>query len=1087
MSPCIWCRVWAVLVLVGLSFGGSAGPAAQAGWTPGAGGVGIGFQLDEPRYVTLVIEDDTGTRVRNLVSEQRFGPGEHTVVWDGYDDGRMDHDRGLFLRYRVDPGEYRVRGIVHDGIEMVYEFPIQSPGDPPWHTADGRGAWLADHTPASAGLYLPADAGSPHDQAREQVLMASLVAESGDALVWIDLDGQRLGGQKLFGWRGGTALARAVGEWADESIYAYTLVVRSATYRVKSLHSDRGYDIVCEHELDEPISDHWMQRQGMSVAVHGRLGVISSPSENELIFIDLEAGQKVGTAEVPTPKGMHFADAEHLDVISEARLLRYRVRWEPGEAPTAERARVMIDEHLDAPHAIARGPGGELFISDHGDSHQVKVFTADGSFVRAIGQANNGRLNLGEIYDERNMHYPGQVAVDPNGRVWVPEISNAPRRVSYWSTAGEFLGADYGPPWYGGGGTLDPRDKTRFYYQLGGPLEWKLDWDEGTAVPKRRYQDDDYGGDILRGGSGRPERPIYVNGRQYMTNAWNTGLRYNVGGSLYMWHEDRIVPVAWAGNLAHLLDERRGARLRYREELEAYYEEQLNPHNRYGDPYWVIWTDRNFDHHVHPDELEVIPVRFDLNLIMGAAFFDDLAITDWIGMHLPPPVSFTDDGVPVYDTSAFHVITGYTLRSTGHNWVGREDEGRVILSDDWAIRLYHHHHSRDGKRIQGWHGGTRRWTYPIEHDRPQEPGQIVQPTRVLGPPIQPQQGDAGAFIAINGEMGNIFLVTDDGLFLQTLGGDVRNTPPLQEAEVQRGDVIENVTFRQEHFRPTITGTEDGGIYLIAGHEFSAIFRLDGFESVERRAFGSVTLDAEALSDLPPVVARDLDEAGRLSKEVLITDEPARVDGRLDDWPAGTRWVEIGGHASAAARVAGDRLVLGYRTGDEEALANHADDHRFLFKAGGAVDLMLRVEPDDDDGAVRAGDLRLTVAQVDGAYRAVLSRQVAPATDERHGVHYESPVGEVRFDEVVDVSEQVEVAQREGDVEVAVALELLGLRPEPGQTYLADLGVLRGEGPRTVQRLYWNNRDTAIVSDVPAEARLRPGQWGRWRFVTPDED
>ncbi len=1086
MRSCIGYRVWMVLLL-GTMIGAAAGSPARAEPARGAGGVDIRFELDEPRYVTLVIEDDSGERVRNLVSEQRFAAGEHTVVWDGYDDGRMDHDRNLFLRYRTEPGEYRVRGIVHDGVELVYEFPIQSPGDPPWHTPDGRGAWLADHTPASAALYLPADSGAPHEPGQAQVLIASLVAESGDALAWVDLDGQRLGGQKLFGWRGGTALARALGERPDENVYAYSLVPRPQMYRVKSLRSDRGYDIVYEHELDEPIADHWMQRQGMSLAVHGRLGVISSPSEDRLIFIELDEGREVGTADLPAPRGLSFADGEYLDVLSGARLLRYRVQWQPGEAVAAERVRVMIDERLEAPHAIARGPGGELYISDHGDSHQIKVFTDEGSFVRAIGEANNGRLDLGEIYNERNMHYPGQVAVDPNGRVWVPENSNAPRRVSHWSTEGEFLGADYGPPWYGGGGTLDPRDKTRFYYQLGGPLEWKLDWDEGTAVPKRRYQDDDYGGDILRGGNDRAERPIYVNGRQYMTNSWNTGLRYNSGGSLYMWHEDRIVPVAWAGNLAHLLDERRRARLRYREELEAFYEEQLNPHNRYGDPYWVIWTDRNFDHHVHPDELEVIPVRFDLNLIMGAAFFDDLAITDWIGMHLPAPASFTDDGVPVYDTSAFHVIAGYTLRSTGHNWVGREDEGRVILSGDWAIRLYHHHHSRAGKRIQGWRGGTRRWTYPIEHDRPQEPGQIVQPTRVLGPPIQPRHGDAGAFIAINGEMGNIFLVTDDGLFLQTLGGDVRNTPPLQDADIERGDVIENITFRQEHFRPTITGTEDGEVYLVAGHEFSAIFRIAGFDSVERREFGSVTLAADALADLPPVVVRDLDDAGRQTKRVSITPEPAHVNGKLDDWPADTQWVEIDRQVSAAARVAGDRLVLGYRTGRTDALANHADDLRFLFKGGGAVDLMLRVEPDDDTGAVRPGDLRLTVARIDGAYRAVLARQVAPAAADGAAVHYESPVGEVRFDEVVDVSDQVQVAQRDGDVEVAVALELLGLRPEPGQTHLADLGVLRGEGPQTVQRLYWHNRDTAIVSDVPAEARLRPGRWGQWRFGAQNQD
>jgi hypothetical protein len=33
----------------------------------------------------------------------------------------------------------------------------------------------------------------------------------------------------------------------------------------------------------------------------------------------------------------------------------------------------------------------------------------------------------------------------------------------------------------------------------------------------------------------------------------------------------------------------------------------------------------------------------------------------------------------------------------------------------------------------------------------------------------------------------------------------------------------------------------------------------------------------------------------------------------------------------------------------------------------------------------------------------------------------------------------------------------------------------------MQRVYWSNPDTTLISDLPAEARLSPGAWGLWKF------
>jgi hypothetical protein len=35
----------------------------------------------------------------------------------------------------------------------------------------------------------------------------------------------------------------------------------------------------------------------------------------------------------------------------------------------------------------------------------------------------------------------------------------------------------------------------------------------------------------------------------------------------------------------------------------------------------------------------------------------------------------------------------------------------------------------------------------------------------------------------------------------------------------------------------------------------------------------------------------------------------------------------------------------------------------------------------------------------------------------------------------------------------------------------DIGILRGDGSKTLSRSYWNNKATSVISDVPSEAEL----------------
>jgi hypothetical protein len=48
-------------------------------------------------------------------------------------------------------------------------------------------------------------------------------------------------------------------------------------------------------------------------------------------------------------------------------------------------------------------------------------------------------------------------------------------------------------------------------------------------------------------------------------------------------------------------------------------------------------------------------------------------------------------------------------------------------------------------------------------------------------------------------------------------------------------------------------------------------------------------------------------------------------------------------------------------------------------------------------------------------------------------------------------------------------------------------VLRGDGQKTVQRVYWSNKATGLVSDIPSEAELTPQLWGTFKFVLDSQD
>ena len=1050
----------------------------------------VSFSIPEEAYVTLVIEDAAGKRIKNLVGDTLFAAGNHTVYWDGLDEsGKIQGPyAGIYkmVGYPVGPGTYTVRGLTHKNLDLSYEFSVYSPGSTPWltgsHWGGGTGGWLADHSPPAAVLALPGS--------EPRMLLTSPVAESSHGVIWTDLEGNKLDGKLWVGgdWSGATHLARDGGTQAVPEVYAYSGIVWKDDLRLVAFQPNRKFRIVAPCKLPGKEAGEL----GGLAAFDGLIAA-SLPKMNAIYFIDAAEGKVLGSAAVPDVRGLAFDAEGRLLALSGQKLLRYpkitrqSLASDKGKAPdaaiTLTDPEVIVDKGLEDPQGLTLDGEERLYVSDWGKSHQVKVFSSKGEQQQVIGAPGGARLGL---YDPNRMDHPKGLAIAPNGRLWVAEKSFAPKRVSVWSQDGKLAKAFYGPPQYGGGGTVDYKDPSRFYYAEArrppnaAGLEFALDWKTGTSQLHSIYFLNREDAVTLPGGSA-PQTPIYVEGRQYMTDVNN---KAPIGGprnaGIWLMVDGAAKPVA---SLGQAVDWPILAEERFQERWPA----GLNPQKREWKSLSYAWSDLNGDGQISPDE-----VSFAANKIGSLTVNEKLEFCT-AAAEIFAPEKFTDQGVPVYNLAAPRKeLENFFMAEVGSG------SGQITAArDGWTVGT--------GGQVRGIRNGQIVWTYPNEwpgqqagvfSTRPTHRGELMAPTRHMGT-IIPTGSDAGEILAVDGDKGNVFLMTTDGLFVATLFHDLRLCADgWTMPKAERGMLLNNITLYDEEFWTTCTQTPDGKVYLVAGKSHCSIVRVDNLGSIKRMSPFKLEVTAEALQKAEGYrMAREekrLALVGRERLNVLLSDSAPTVDGTLDDWKD-AEWVAIeesankrlqdaaGGKVEAAVRVAGDRLFVAYRTKEPNLLANAGDAWQFLFKTGGALDLMLATNPEASPKRTQAeaGDLRLLVTLMKGKPTAVLYQPVAG--EPKTPGSFSSPWRTITFDRVLDLSSQLNFAAKDGLFEYSIPLAALGLSPKDGLALRGDIGILRGNGFQTLQRIYWQNKATSTVADVPTEATLTPHLWGNWQF------
>lgn len=1062
----------------------------------------VRFSLKEAGYVTLVIENKKGVRVRNLISETWFPAGENVAWWDGTDDLGRDVDAANHGVYHipakfVEPGQYRVRGLVRGTIQPFYEFSPYYTGTPPWRTQDHTGAWLANHTPPKAALFVSGDR-SPTGQ--PSVVLGAYVTEGPDGLAWVDLDGRKRGGKAWIGghWTAAPFLAGDNGEKAVPGGHVYVASVWEtskqsglAELRLNALTADKkknDYTVkeVVLHPLGVMPKAEVMHVIGGLAAYNGTV-VVSMIKRNQLLFVDAAKGKVADSMKVAAPGGLAFDAQGRLLVLSGNKLLRYPA----GQHTKPEQ---LVTRGLEEPCAITLDREGNIYVSDRGNSHVVKIFSARGKFLRSIGTPGAPRAGA---YDPLHMNHPAGIAIDAQQQLWVTEEDYLPKRVSVWTLDGKLVNAFYGPPKYGGGGTLDGHDKSRFYYaeETRGAMEFILDWEKGTSELSRIYYKP-VGDDLkLAFRSAGPEIALYHKGKRYFTNSYNSSPTNGHSSAFLFVERDGVVHPAAAMGRAALWDKLKEDAFKSRWPAGV----DLNGKAPKNEAFY-IWQDLNADAQVQPDEVD-----FRKGAVGGVTIMPDLSfcisrLNDTATRFLL--TGFTKAGIPQYDFAKKEVL------ATGVQRPASSGGDQVLVSPDgWVVTtLGMEPFSRYS--FSGAKNGVPLWSYPnmwpglhASHTAPlpDHRGQLVGPTRLLGGLMPNKGSDAGPLWAVNGNHGTVYVFTADGLFVATLFVEMRSGKLWRMDHAERNMPLDSISLGEENFWPSITQTEDGTVYLVDGAR-SAIVRLDGMDNIHRLPDAVINVNKTDLERsrvlFAEAEAARQREQGVKEMNVAMQQTKPVVDGQLNDWKDAS-WADIDKRGvkayfnantrpydlTGAAAVSGERLYVAYRTGNEALLENSGEMPVAPFKTGGALDVMIGAngEVDPDRRKPVAGDCRLLVTVVNGKPLALVYRAVVPGTREEDKIPFSSPANTITFDKVEDVSSQLEFAGKEGNYEISIPVSVLGLKPSDGLEIKGDLGILRGEKGQTTARSYWSNKATGITSDVPSEAMLMPNLWGKFKF------
>ncbi len=950
------------------------------------------FQYECPRDgdVSVALLNAEGQTVRHVVAQAPRRAGPNGEAWDGMDDaGRQ-----------LPAGRYRWKGIVHDPIRTKHLLSVHNSGTPPFATPDGTGAWGADHgRPAAVSA------------AGDWMILAWDGGEAGWSLLRTDLEGRRQWGIKpgaLFLANDGKEKIFASGGSGfhdGEGVECFSLADG------RPLNFGNGMP-----KVDRPPGGDGQSNSVTGLAWAGGKLLVAYARRDLVCVYGAESGAIEASWRVRAPRALAAKAADEIFVVSEGAVVQVR----------SGKAAPFAADGLAEPTSLAVDATGNVYVAQRGDLQNVSVFSPDGRYLRSIGR-RGGRPAVGR-FERDGMYQPGGIAVDREGKLWVAETQDSPKRISAWDAAtGAFRKEFFGASQYATFVSMDPEREDEVFCHM---TVWKVDLDRGMWEPASTMW-----------------RAVCPN----MVEAAYERVRVITakGGGQYAWGRS---------NFSQILYRRRGDV--FEPIVAGVIVAKGNPYVRWP-PYPVfadharwpdgvyLWQDGNGDQTIQAEEIVKSPVA------RGESF------CSWIDTDLNlycdsgevfRPLRVETDGRPVYDLLRPERLSVRGSGGFGGIVVDPVDGSFYSIVNDGAGdagRPGWGRYAPDGKLLWGCRTAAD-WRSILNKPIP-KPGQVWGITSPLGV--------AGDFTGVATYFGTFHLVMRDGLYVAQLFKDGRlgeTGPDVINAEAFAGQLVKL--------------KQSGRYVLLAGDTDGRVTEVIGLDTI-RRFEGACEL-TEAEVQRAAAAREEFARQSARGRRLTI----ARGRGALEFAEPVTRDVDGGRGFSVRAAYDAANIYFAYDVKSPAELINAVPDPQIIFKGGNLIDIQMGTNAAAEAGRLKPveGDVRLLVGRRGDKVSAVLFRPVGRPSSGAPIV-LKSPTGQESFASI-EATDRVGLEYRRSatgfTAVVTVPRDLIGWsEAEPGRLVRMDVGYLFGNstGNRCGQRAYWSNNSPAsnIIDDIPS--------------------
>ena len=1020
---------------------------------PAKAGVNFSYQLKQDAFVTIVIEKQDGTRVRNLISCAQRKAGKNTEHWDGLDDTGTPCVKG----------EYRWRGIEHDDIGSYFQTAFNSPGNPPWKSQEvfsnvgsshglkevldrtwglrpaGSGGWLSDHGNPLC-VYASGD----------KIFIGSNIAEAGHSLMELDLNGVKKWGTLWFSAACANAVAiddgiiYVAGEkgWIPNKLKVHRLSTN--TYRfIKNPKDAKRTDAAFIAETSENFSGI------RGIIITPDYVVLSLSDKGRLALFDKKTAAFVKDIPLPKAGGITKNKDGAIFAIEGKRVVKVNLK--------SGRTSTVISSELLTPDQLCVDAKGNFYVSDSAPSEQcVKVFSPTGKFLRNIGEKGGHKEGK---FNPKVMGSPAGIAIDSQGKLWVAENDHTPKRISVWSKEGALLKDFIGPPEYGGGGSLDPENANVAFYE--GMIFDLKPWPKKTTLRTVGFLPEDHK-DLPINAKKIPSHALRYGDGLFLVSAAG----YATPPAIYEMKDDHLIPRAVMGSV-------RGLKKNWKDTQKQFVDKLIA--EKVADNVPFLWSDIDGNGKAVPAEITLLKGTVWRKPIWNCLIGKKLELQAVISknkkqtiIRIPPKMK---SGILVYDIK--DAIETPVTREIGA--LSSDPQGNYIINYGGGM----HQADKTNMLASLKEDGSTRWTYPNpyptnSHNSPRPTVGNIQHTLNIEGFAKVKGFDAQVF-QLNGNKGVRYLFTDDGLFVCQLFGDMRTALPLSTAlKANVGLRLDKYSLTDECFAGWLGNAPDGRILQVLGKDSSNVLEVKGLETLKRISGGNVTLNKVS----------KITDIANVKKPVKVIFNPTGVK------PADLRYKFPTEEPLANFCLVSTEKALAVRmqVDGNFSFVNAGQDFKTLFKHGACIDIRLASNPKLPKNRTKpgVGDMRVVVANLNGKPTAVLYKFVVPGTKESSKSKYSSPAGSASVDEIKIIKPrrlQIKKTQKGYSAIITIPWKELGFDKLPTGKLYGDVGILVPDagGTRTVARYYYYDQKSQVVSDLPSEIMVDPSQWGILEF------